>query len=60
MSEGLLGGALGDEVEKPEVEASDPLAGAEAFAAAVAARLSGNDPAVARRTEDFLSSRPSC
>ena len=54
MGEGLLGGALGDEEERPEVEAPDSLAGAEAFAAAVAARLSGNDPGVARRTEDFL------
>jgi tetratricopeptide (TPR) repeat protein len=54
MSEGLLGGALGGEEEKPAVEPPDALAGAEAFAAAVAARLSANDPAVARRTEDFL------
>jgi len=54
MSEGLLGGVLGGEEEKPAVEPPDALAGAEAFAAAVAARLSANDPAVARRTEDFL------
>jgi len=54
MAEGLLGGMLGDEAEKPAVEAPDGLAGAEAFAAAVAARLSGNDPGVARKTENFL------
>jgi tetratricopeptide (TPR) repeat protein len=54
MTEGLLGGVLGDE-EKPEVEPPEPLAGAEAFAAAVAAKLSCNDPGVARKTEEFLS-----
>jgi Flp pilus assembly protein TadD len=36
MAEGLVGGALGDDEEKPEVEAPGTLAGAEAFAAAVA------------------------
>jgi tetratricopeptide (TPR) repeat protein len=46
MSEGLLGGILGEEDEKPDVEAPDALAGAEAFASAVAARLAGNDPEV--------------
>jgi tetratricopeptide (TPR) repeat protein len=55
MAEGLLGGILGEEGEKPEAEAPDALAGAEAFASAVAARLSGNDPGVARKTEEFLS-----
>ncbi len=54
MAEGLLGGVLGNEDEKPETEAPEALAGAEAFAAAVAARLSGNDPGVARKTEVFL------
>ena len=29
MAEGLLGGILGEEDEKPDVESSDPLAGAE-------------------------------
>jgi tetratricopeptide (TPR) repeat protein len=55
MAEGLLGGALGDEEHKSEVEAPEALASAEAFAAAVAAKLSGNDPGVARKTEEFLS-----
>jgi tetratricopeptide (TPR) repeat protein len=55
MAEGLLGGILGEEDEKPEVEATEALAGANAFAAAVAARLAGNDPGVARKTEEFLS-----
>jgi tetratricopeptide (TPR) repeat protein len=54
MAEGLLGGVLGDEDEKPEVETPDALASAEAFASAVAAKLAGNDPEVARRTADFL------
>jgi hypothetical protein len=35
MTEGMLGGILGEEAEKPEVEAPEALAGAEAFAAAV-------------------------
>jgi tetratricopeptide (TPR) repeat protein len=55
MAEGLLGGILGEEDEKPDVETSDALAGAEAFASAVAAKLAGNDPEVARKTVEFLS-----
>src|ERR1700722_10700881 len=55
MAEGMLGGILGDEDEKGEVEAPDALAGAEAFASAVAAKLAGNDPEVARKTVEFLS-----
>jgi Tetratricopeptide repeat len=54
MATGMLGGILGDEEEKPEVEAPEALAGAEAFAAAVAAKLAGNDPEVARDTSAFL------
>lgn len=54
MAEGLLGGILGEEDDKPEAETPEVLAGAEAFAAAVTARLSGNDPGVARKTEIFL------
>ena len=54
MAEGLLGGILGEEEEKTEVEAPDALAGAEAFASSVAARLSGNDPEVAKDTSAFL------
>jgi len=54
MAEGLLGRILGGEAEKPEVEAAEALAGAEAFAAAVAARLSASDPEVARDTSAFL------
>src|ERR1700723_3151887 len=55
MAEGLLGGILGEEDEKPDVETSDALAGAETFASAVAAKLAGNDPEVARKTVEFLS-----
>lgn len=44
MAKSLVGGALGGEEGKPEIEAPEALAGAEAFAAAVAAKPSGNDP----------------
>ena len=54
MAEGLLEGALGGEEDKPEMEAPVPLAGVEAFAAAIAAKLTGNDPEVARYTSAFL------
>lgn len=54
MAEGLIGGILGEEQEKPEVEGAEALATAEAFAAAVAARLSAGDPEVARDTSAFL------
>src|ERR1700728_2694595 len=54
MAEGMLGGILGDEDGKNEAESPEPAAGSEAFAAAVAARLSGNDPQVARDTSLFL------
>jgi tetratricopeptide (TPR) repeat protein len=55
MAYGLLGGILGGEDEKPEATASAALAAADAFAAAVAAKISGSDPEVARKTVDFLS-----
>ncbi len=55
MAEGLLGSALEDEEQKPEIEAPEALASAEAFAAAIAAKLSWNDPGVSRKTEEFLS-----
>jgi hypothetical protein len=48
MAEGMLGGILGDEDEKPDVGTTEILAGAEAFASAVAARLAGSDPGVAQ------------
>ena len=54
MAEGLVGGMLGGEDEKPQLEAPEAVAGAEAFAAAIAAKLAGNDPGVARKTEIFL------
>jgi tetratricopeptide (TPR) repeat protein len=54
MAEGMLGGILGEEDEKPEIEAPDALAPAQAFASAVAAKLAGTDPGVARKTEIFL------
>jgi hypothetical protein len=42
MAEGMLGGVLGDEGDKPEVETPDALAGAEAFASAMAAGIARN------------------
>jgi tetratricopeptide (TPR) repeat protein len=54
MAEGLLGGILGEEENKPDVEPPEPPIGADAFAAAVAARLAGTDPEVARETAAFL------
>ena len=54
MADGVLSGILGEEDERAEPEASSALAGAEAFASAVAARLAGGDPGVARKTENFL------
>jgi tetratricopeptide (TPR) repeat protein len=54
MAEGLLGAVLGEEEEKPELEAPEALASAEAFAAAVAALASRQDPQVARDTSAFL------
>jgi len=62
MAEGMLGRMLGDEDKNPEVEAAEAPAGAEAFAAAVAAKLAGNDPEVAGfpawGPADFLSWGP--
>lgn len=58
MAEGLVGAVLGEEDEKPDgesVEATSSVAtSAEAFAAAVAAIASRQDPAVARDTSAFL------
>jgi tetratricopeptide (TPR) repeat protein len=55
VSDGLLGGILGEEDEKPDVEAQGAKSSAEAFAAAVAAKLADHDPEVARNTADFLN-----
>ncbi len=57
MAYGLLGGILGGEDDKSDAtaSASSTLAAAEAFASAVAAKISGNDPEVARKTVDFLN-----
>jgi hypothetical protein len=54
MAEGLLGGILGEDDEKVEGDSADALARSEAFAAAIAAKLAGNDPEVARDTSAFL------
>ncbi len=60
MAESLLGGVLGSEDDKPEGDAPEARAGveatasAEAFAAAVAAIASRQDPQVARDTSVFL------
>ena len=55
MAEGLLGGILGDEAEKPQVEVPEALASAEAFAAAVAAIASRQDPGVTRTHRDLAT-----
>jgi tetratricopeptide (TPR) repeat protein len=54
MAEGLVGGILGDDDGKTELPTAETLAGAEAFAAAVAAIASRQDPEVARKTAEFL------
>ncbi len=54
MGDGLLGGVLGEEAENPEIESAGANAATEAFAAAVAAKLAGNDPQVAQETVCFL------
>jgi tetratricopeptide (TPR) repeat protein len=54
MAEGIIGGALGEEEERPEVEAPEGPSGAEAFAASIAAIASRQDPQVARDTSAFL------
>jgi tetratricopeptide (TPR) repeat protein len=54
MAEGLFRGILRAEDDKPDVEAQAALAGAEAFAAAVAAKLAAGDSEVARDTSVFL------
>ncbi len=54
MADDLLGGVLGGGDEQPETEAAQAVAGAEAFAAAIAAIASRQDPGVARKTEVFL------
>ena len=54
MAEGLIGGILGEEDEKPEAEAAEAVPGAEAFAAAIVAIASRQDPQVARETSIFL------
>ena len=51
MAEGLLRGMLGGEEDE---KAASTKAGSEAFAAAVAARLSASDPEVAKDTSTFL------
>jgi tetratricopeptide (TPR) repeat protein len=55
MAEGLLGGVGGAEKDNDGPErGSEAPAGAEAFAAAIAAIASRQDPGVARKTETFL------
>jgi len=55
MAKGLVEGIAGGAEEKPEVETPEPLAGAAAFASAIAAIASKQDPEVARRTAAFLT-----
>jgi tetratricopeptide (TPR) repeat protein len=54
VADDLFNGVLGGEDEQRETEAPQALAGAEAFAAAISAIASRQDPGVARKTEAFL------
>ena len=54
MAEGLVGGVLGEDDDKPAAEAQEAPVSAEAFAAAVVAIASRQDPQVARDTSAFL------
>jgi hypothetical protein len=54
MAEGMLSGILGDEGEKPEVEAPETPTGADAFAAAIAHHASIQNPEVAKDASAFL------
>jgi tetratricopeptide (TPR) repeat protein len=54
MAEELVKGIVGGDEDKPETEAPEAPVSAEAFAAAVAAIASRQDPGVARKTELFL------
>lgn len=54
MAGGILGGALGDDDHQSDPESGETLARAEAFAAAVAAKLAPTDPELARDTSAFL------
>jgi hypothetical protein len=53
-SYGLFEGAVGAEEDFEDTE-SEPAPNADAFATAIAARLSANDPGVSRKTEEFLA-----
>jgi tetratricopeptide (TPR) repeat protein len=55
MPERVLGGILGGEEGRPEAEAPEALAGAEAFAAAIAHHASIQNPEVAHKTVEFLN-----
>lgn len=58
MEDGMLTGILGGEEEKVEAaEVESALSSVEAFAAAVVAIASRQDPAVARKTEAFLEAQ---
>jgi tetratricopeptide (TPR) repeat protein len=57
VAEGIVAGVLGEEDEKPDTEAASPMAGADAFAAAVAAIASRQDPQVALDTSSFLQNQ---
>jgi tetratricopeptide (TPR) repeat protein len=54
MAKGLLDGVLGDDRHELDAESGESLARAEAFAAAIAAKLAGSDPDLARDTSTFL------
>jgi hypothetical protein len=55
MAEGVVSGILGEKAGKPQIEAPEALADAEAITAAVAAIASRQDPQVAPDTSTFLN-----
>ena len=54
MAQDWLGGALEGEDDKPGAESREAVAGTDAFTAAMAAKLAGSDPEVARDTSALL------
>jgi tetratricopeptide (TPR) repeat protein len=54
MAGGLLDGVLGGDRHEEDPESGESLARAEAFAGAIAAKLAGSDPELARDTSTFL------
>jgi tetratricopeptide (TPR) repeat protein len=57
MPEGILGGILGDDEERPELEELESEPSADAFAATIAHHAAQADPLVAEKAAAFLNSQ---